>query len=67
MKKQIGKVQPVHKTWLSAREAKAYLDCSDDFLQSLRDQAKISFSVVGRKFYYDVRSLEKLILKNRVV
>lgn len=67
MRKQIGKVQPIQKTWLSARETRAYLDCSDDFLQNLRDEAKVSFSRVRGKFYYELRSLERLIEKNKVV
>lgn len=67
MKKQIGKVVPVQKIWLSSREARSFLDCSENFLQKLRDEAQISFSVVGRKYYYDLRSLERLIVKNRVI
>lgn len=67
MKTQHGKVKEVEKTWLSAREAKAYLDCSDDFLQTLRDEAAISFSRIGGKYFYNLASIEKLILKNKVV
>lgn len=67
MKKIVGKVQPVQKVWLSSREARAYLDCSEDFLQTLRDEAALSYSVVGRKFFYELRSLEKLIKKNIIV
>lgn len=62
-----GKVEAVRKTWLSSREAKAYLDCSDDFLQMLRDEAKISFSRVGGKYFYNLESIERLILKNKIV
>lgn len=62
-----GKIEPIRKIWLSAREAKAYLDCSDDFLQMLRDEAKISFSRVGGKYFYNLESIERLILKNKIV
>lgn len=62
-----GKVEPIHKTWLSSREAKAYLDCSDDFLQMLRNDAAISFSKIGGKFFYNLQSIERLIIKNKVV
>lgn len=62
-----GKVQEIPKTWLSSREARAYLDCSDDFLQSLRDEAQISFSRVRNKYYYELKSLERLIIKNKVI
>lgn len=62
-----GKIEPIRKIWLSAREAKAYLDCSDDFLQMLRDEAKISFSRIGGKYFYNLESIERLILKNKIV
>lgn len=67
MRRKIAKVEPVQKKWLSAREAKAYLDCSDDFMQKLRDNALIRFSTISCKFYYELRSLERLIEKNIVV
>lgn len=62
-----GKVEPISKTWLSARETKAYLDCSDDFLQMLRNDAAISFSRIGGKYFYNLASIERLMVKNRVV
>ena len=62
-----GKVEPVHKTWLSAREAKAYLDCSDDFLQMLRDEARVSFSRVGGKYFYNLESIDRLLIKNKII
>lgn len=62
-----GKVEPIHKTWLSSREAKAYLDCSDEFLMMLRNDAKISFSRIGGKYFYNLASIEKLMVKNKVV
>ncbi|MBD5584856.1 MAG: helix-turn-helix domain-containing protein [Clostridia bacterium] len=64
----IGKIEPVQKKWLSASEAKSYLDCSDDFLRNLRDNALISFSRFGRNmFWYDLASIDRFILKNKVV
>lgn len=42
--KKIGKVEPVQKIWLSAKEAMAYLGCSMDLLEKLRNNAEISFS-----------------------
>lgn len=62
-----GKVEPVHKTWLSAREARAYLDCSDDFLQMLRDEARVSFSRVGGKYFYNLESIDRLLIKNKII
>lgn len=65
--RNIGQVVPVQKIWLNAAEAKAYLGCSDDFLQKLRDEALISFSRFGNKMYwYDVNSINKFLEKNRI-
>ena len=64
----IGKIEPVQKKWLSSFEAKKYLDCSDDFLQKLRDNALISFSRFGRNmFWYDLASIDRFLQKNKVV
>lgn len=62
-----GKVVEIQKTWLSAREAKAYLDCSDEVLKGLRDDAQVSFSRIGSKIYYNLNSIDKLLNKNKVI
>ena len=60
----VGKVKPIEKRWLSAAEAKSYLDCSDNWLQKLRDEDLVRVSMVGRKIYYDLSSIEKLLENN---
>lgn len=65
--RRIGKIEPVPKIWLSAKEAKAYLDCSDEYLKKLRDKALISFAHAENKFYYNVESINKFLTKNRVI
>lgn len=68
MKRNIVTVKPVEKKWLSAKEAKSYLDCSDEFLQQLRDKALVSFSRFGRNMYwYDISSIDKFLQKNKVI
>ena len=67
MKKYTGRIKEVEKVWLSSREVRAYLDCSDDYLQKLRDEASISFSRIGNKYWYDLRSIDLLLRKNIVV
>lgn len=63
----IGKVEPILKKWLSKDEAKAYLGCSDRFLQTLRDTAQVSFSRFGNKMYwYELASIERFLMKNKV-
>lgn len=62
-----GKVEPVPKRWLNKDEAMAYLGVSDDFLKRLRDEALVSFSQFGnRQIWYDLASLDRFIIKNKV-
>nr|DAK73756.1 MAG TPA: excisionase [Caudoviricetes sp.] len=66
--KKVGKVEPVQKTWLSAKEAMAYLGCSEKLLEKLRNNAEISFSQYNKRvIWYELRSLERFIERNRVV
>lgn len=66
--KSVGKVEPVQKTWLSAKEAMAYLGCSEKLLEKLRNNAEISFSQYNKRvIWYELRSLERFIERNRVV
>lgn len=67
MKRTVGKVEPIQKMWLSKNEAMAYLDCSADYLQDLRNSAQISFSQVGKMIWYDLKSINRFLEKNRVV
>lgn len=66
--KKVGKVEPVQKTWLSAKEAMAYLGYSEKLLEKLRNNAEISFSQYNKRvIWYELRSLERFIERNRVV
>lgn len=66
--KSVGKVEPVNKIWLSAKEAMAYLGCSEKLLEKLRNNAEISFSQYNKRvIWYELRSLERFIERNRVV
>lgn len=68
MIRQTGKVEPIPKRWLSKVEAMAYLGCSEDFLTKLRNEALVSFSQFGSKMiWYDLQSLERFILKYKVI
>lgn len=67
-KRTIGQVAAVQKIWLSAQEAQNYLGCGKDFLRELREKALISFARYGNKtFWYDVRSLQRFIERNKVI
>lgn len=62
-----GKIETVPKIWLSKDEAKAYLGCGDDYLDKLREDAKVSFSKDGKMIWYDLNSINKFLNKMRVV
>lgn len=61
-----AKVEPVPKRWLNKQEAMAYLGVSEDYLKKLRDDASVSFSQDGRMIWYELASLDRFILKNKV-
>lgn len=65
--KKLGKVEEVKKLWLSAKEAKAYLDCSDEFLRKLRNNGSVIFSLCEGKYYYKLQSIEKMLERSRVI
>ena len=65
--RKTGKVEPIQKTWLSKQEAESYLGCSEKFLRALREKAEISFSKFGNTIWYELRSIDRFIERNRVV
>lgn len=66
-KRILGKIKEIDKTWLSKEEAKLYLGCSDDFLKTLRDNSKISFSKFGKMIWYNLKSIDRFLTENKVV
>lgn len=63
----VGKVEPVQKRWLSKEEAMNYLGVGEDFLRTLREAAELSYSKFGNKIWYDLVSIDRFILRNKVV
>lgn len=63
----IASIAQIQKKYLSAREAKMYLDCEDEYLQKLRDEAKVSFMRDGNKIWYVLSSIDKFIESNKVI
>lgn len=61
-----AKVVPAQKKWLSKQEAMAYLGVGEDYLTKLRNEAKVSFSQDGRMIWYDLASIDRYILRNKV-
>lgn len=63
-----GVITAIQKVWLTKDEAKAYIGCSDSFLQMLRDGALVSYSRYGNKMYwYNKDSIDKFIEKYKIV
>ena len=60
------KIESAPKRWLNKQEAMAYLGVGEDYLSKLRNNADISFSQDGRMIWYDIASLDRFILKNKV-
>jgi hypothetical protein len=57
-----AEVRPIEKIWLSKREAKEYLDCADDYLQKLRDNASITFARDGKMIWYHKESIDAYLM-----
>lgn len=64
--RKIGEIVKVEKKWLSAAEARKYLDCGVNFLYNLRDTAAISFTKIDGKYFYELASIERLLEKGKV-
>lgn len=65
-KKAIPAMIPVKK-WLSLNEAAAYLDMSTDHFNDLSIIKGLTISAVGRKKYYKVSELEKMIEESVII
>ncbi len=65
--KLTAKVELVQKRWLNKEEAMGYLGCGEDFLKDLRDKAELSYSKYGNKIWYDLSSIDRFLLRNKVV
>lgn len=61
-----AKVEHVPKRWLNKQEAMAYLGVSEDYLTKLREDAEVSFSQVGKMIWYELASLDRFVIRNRV-
>ena len=66
MKRSEGKVERVQKIVLSREEAMAYLGCTERYLRILREKAQVSFYKCGRMIWYDLKSIERFLNRNKV-
>ena len=49
-----------------AKLAKDYLDCSDELLQKLRDEAMASFARIDKKIWYLKSSIDECLYKRMI-
>ena len=56
----------IEKEWIEGKTLAASLNISLRTLQSLRESGKLSFSAVGKKVYYKVAEVQKLLDSGRV-
>ncbi|GAA6466022.1 helix-turn-helix domain-containing protein [Bacteroides thetaiotaomicron] len=56
----------LHEEWIENAELSHRLNISLRTLQSNRERGVIGFSTIGRKIYYKISDVEKLLKKNRI-
>ena len=59
-------IRELEKVWLTSAEVKAWLNCSDEFLTRLREEAKIAYALIGGKYYHESASILKMFERNKV-
>lgn len=56
----------IEKEWIEGRTLATSLHISLRSLQTLRERGKLSFSTVGKKVYYKVAEVQKLLDSGRI-
>ena len=56
----------IEKEWIEGKTLAASLNISLRTLQSLRESGKLSFSAVGKKVYFKVAEVQKLLDSGRI-
>ena len=56
----------IEKDWIEGRTLATSLHISLRSLQTLRERGKLSFSTVGKKVYYKVAEVQKLLDSGRI-
>lgn len=67
MRRAKCKVEPVIRKWLSTAEVCSYLGgCSRDFVENLRENAEITFSKVGKMYFHELASIDRMLERHKV-
>ena len=56
----------LEREWIEGKTLAVSLNISLRTLQTLRERGKLSFSTVGKKFYYKVAEVQKLLELGRI-
>ena len=56
----------IEKEWIEGKILAASLNISLRTLQTLRERGKLSFSTVGKKVYYKIAEVQKLLDSGRI-
>lgn len=56
----------IEKEWIEGKTLASSLNISLRILQSLRESGKLSFSTVGKKVYYKIAEVQKLLDSGRI-
>lgn len=59
-------IKELERVWITNNEACELLQCSRDFLESLRENAEIAFSRIGGRCYYELASIYKMFERHKV-
>lgn len=65
VKTKIGNIIPLARVWLSKRELKEYLDCSDEWIEKFI-YPNLHCYAVGNKKFFAVAEVDKFIKNARV-
>lgn len=59
-------IAELEKVWITTAEATAWLDCTRDFLDDLRENAEVVWYKIGGKVYYEVASIYRMFERHKV-
>ncbi len=66
MKNEKTRKTEIEKTWLSSKEAQAYLGMSPDFLKDLRQDGMLAYYKIRNAVFYRKADIDRLVEKGRV-
>lgn len=59
-------ITELEKVWITTAEACAWLSCTRNMLDDLRENAEVAYAKIGGKVYYEVASIHRMFQRHRV-